>query len=243
MNTDVSESVKLSEEIVNSLRNFALDVQVLVCPPFTNLVLVKEVVKNSKVMLGAQNCYYEKSGAYTGEISLDMLNSVGCDYVIIGHSERRTYFFETNELINKKAIAALNSNIKPIICIGETLDQRKNGETFDILTTQINNCLKNISVTQFEDVVIAYEPVWAIGTGISATVEQIEEAHKFIRALLLNLYPSKASKTIIQYGGSVSDKNADEILSIQDVNGALIGGASLKSQVFLSIINSAQKYI
>jgi triosephosphate isomerase (TIM) len=242
MHTDIVAAVALASGIKKQLTNKD-GVEVLVCPPFTNIWHVVESVKDSNISAGAQNCYYEEKGAFTGEISVDMIKALGCQYIIVGHSERRAIFKESDELINKKAHAILNKSLKPIICIGETLDERKAEKTISVLKQQLDIGLKEISDTQSKDIVLAYEPVWAIGTGISATNEQIEDAHKFIRSYLSDRFPDNGNSILIQYGGSVKPDNAQEILSIENVNGALIGGASLKVDSFMSIIRAAQSLV
>jgi triosephosphate isomerase len=211
-----------------------------VCPPFTNLETVNAVIKDSAIQLGAQNMYFEENGAFTGEISPAMLKSVGCSFVILGHSERRTIFGESNQLINKKIKAALKFGIKPIFCIGESLEQRENGTTFKVVENQITEGLAGITESELETLIIAYEPVWAIGTGKVASPEQAQEVHKFIRQLLSKIYTAQfAEKVIIQYGGSVKPENAAELLSQPDIDGALVGGACLKADSFAKIIISA----
>ncbi len=242
MNTDVNSAVELASGIMEQLKDKE-GVEVLICPPFTNIYHVFDVVNNSTILVGAQNCYYEENGAFTGEISVGMIKSLGCDFIIIGHSERRAIFNETDELINKKAHSILNAGLKPIICIGETLDDRKAGKTNKILEAQLTKSLKSITDTQSKEIIIAYEPVWAIGTGVSAENKQIEEAHKFIRDFLVQKFPENGEYILIQYGGSVKPDNAKEILSIKNVNGALIGGASLRVDLFIPIINTAQSLV
>jgi triosephosphate isomerase len=241
MNTNVYEAVELAKHIVHgvSTRNIADKVQVLICPPNTNLDAVHRELKDSKTILGAQNCHYEDKGAFTGEVSPNMLKQFDCEYVIIGHSERRQYFNETSELTNKKVIAALNHEIKPILCIGESLEQRQNGSTFNVLAEQLEVGLKNYPKDKIANLVIAYEPVWAIGTGVSATTEQVVETHLFIREKLCSILGDNAKDIFILYGGSLNPNNAQEILSSNNVDGGLIGGASLKHDQFLAIIDYA----
>ncbi len=239
MNTNVFEAVELTKHIISGLKKRTLpdNVKVLICPPFTNLDSISREIKTSKISLGAQNCHYEPNGALTGEIAIVMLKQFDCHYVIIGHSERRQIFGENNEFINKKAKALINHQVNPILCIGESLEQRNSGLTNEVLEEQLVNCLKGISPEEYNKIVIAYEPIWAIGTGVSATIEQIDTTHKFIRELLTKIYGSIAADTLLLYGGSVTANNAKEILKIENVNGALIGGASLKHEQFLSIID------
>jgi len=208
---------------------------ILICPSFTLLSTLSKELKGTKIALGAQNMHSEEQGAFTGEISPLMLKDVQCTYVIIGHSERRNIFGETNETINKKMISSLQHNLKPILCIGETLAQRESGTTNDILKDQLTNGLKGISNSS---ITIAYEPVWAIGTGRTATPQQAQEAHAYIRSLLSKKYGSKAKTIRILYGGSVKPQNAADLLGQEDIDGALVGGASLDAKSFSEIINS-----
>ncbi len=239
MHKNISESEELIDTIKSNFSQEDENVKLLVAPPFTNLYFVYQKIKDTGIYLGAQNCHWESSGAFTGEISPDMLQSVGCNYVIIGHSERRAMFGETNEKINKKLHALLSNSLNPIVCIGETLEQRQAGKTFQVLEDQLTNGLKGISNEQIKNIIIAYEPVWAIGTGVAATIEQVDEAHNWIREKLVNLFGENALQTIIQYGGSVNEKNSVELFSLKNVNGALIGGASLKADSFIKIYKNA----
>ncbi len=239
MNNDINESQNLVSGIINGLGNDDQS-DVIVCPPFTSLNDVYSLIKETKIKLGAQNMYHENSGAYTGEISAGMLKSVGCEYVILGHSERRTIFNETDETINKKIRKAIESGLNVIFCIGETLSQRENGTTNEVVRLQLIKGLQDISEEDFKSIIIAYEPVWAIGTGKTATPEQAQEVHSFIRNLIEENFSNGTAKAIIiQYGGSVKPDNAAELLSQPDIDGALVGGACLKSDSFLSIIASA----
>jgi triosephosphate isomerase len=239
MNMDLHQSQKLVSEIINGLGKDN-KAEVILCPPFTSLNEVNFLLKGTRVKLGAQNMYYEESGAYTAEISADMLKSVGCEYVILGHSERRVIFNESDELINKKIKTALSKELKPIFCIGELLEQREKGETMKVVSSQIEKGLEGITPEQMKNIIIAYEPVWAIGTGKTATPQQAEEVHSFIRELVAKKYStSVAENLIIQYGGSVKPDNSGELLSQKDIDGALVGGACLKADSFLSIIASA----
>ncbi len=244
MHTNYKEAQELALAILSGVNEISnLQSKILLCPPFTNLFSVKEVIQSSVIELGAQNCHFEQKGAFTGETSPKMLYDLGCKYVIIGHSERRTYFNEDDILINKKVISAINTGINVILCIGETIEQRQNSETFNILEHQLKYDLKELDSANLRNIVIAYEPVWAIGTGISATTEQIEEAHQWIKRYLYTNYREIANDLLILYGGSMNDKNALEIFKIEDVNGGLIGGASLKSEVFLNMIESSEKVL
>ena len=236
MNMDLYQSQKLVSEIIYGLGKDDKAL-VIVCPPFTSLSEVNSLLKGTKIKLGAQNMYYEMSGAYTAEISADMLRSVGCEYVILGHSERRVIFNEPDELINKKIKAALAKELKPIFCIGELLEQREKGETMQVVSQQVEKGLEGVSSEQMKNIIIAYEPVWAIGTGKTATPQQAQEVHSFIRELVAKKFsPVVAENLIIQYGGSVKPENAGELLSQKDIDGALVGGACLKSDSFLGII-------
>lgn len=239
MNLNLTDSISLISELKNILNKDKVNCDVIICPPFTSLEAAATLIKDSEIKLGAQNLYFEESGAYTGEISASMLKSVGCEFVIIGHSERRTIFKETDEMINKKIAKALSGGLKPIFCIGETLDERENGITFNVIEKQVVEGLKNISENDLRNMVIAYEPVWAIGTGKNATPQQAEEVHAFIRNMLKKIYSNFAAEAmIIQYGGSVKPDNAKELLSQPDIDGALVGGACLKADSFIGIIKS-----
>jgi len=217
-------------------------VDVVVCPPATDLVPVKEILGETNVLIGGQNIHWEDEGAFTGEISAAMLLDAGCDYVIVGHSERRHVFGETDGGINQKVQKALEAGLKPIFCIGEKLDQREAGLTEKIIEGQIRAGLANTRFTSANDLVVAYEPVWAIGTGVTATPQQAQEVHALIRNLLCELFSPELGTSIrIQYGGSVKPGNADELLSQPDIDGALVGGASLDADSFTAIIKSAEK--
>ncbi|MBE0576979.1 MAG: triose-phosphate isomerase [Desulfuromonadales bacterium] len=213
-------------------------VEIVVAPVFTALDKVAEAIAGSNIKLAAQNCYSQPQGAFTGEVSPPLLKDVGCQYVIIGHSERRQLFGESDELINSKAHALAKTGLGSILCIGETLDEREADQMFDVLRRQVRLGLKNLSAEQMAGVVIAYEPVWAIGTGKTASDAQAQEAHAFIRALLTELYDKPtANATRILYGGSVKPDNVDNLMSQPDVDGALVGGASLKAEDFARIVN------
>ncbi len=216
-------------------------VRVAVCPPFAWLTSVAEVLAGSPVALGGQNCYFENEGAFTGETSPTMLVDAGCQYVIVGHSERRHGFGETDAVLNKKAKAALAAKLKVIFCVGELLAEREASKTEAVLETQLVAGLEGLSAEQMGNVVIAYEPVWAIGTGKVATTQQAQDAHKFIRTKIAGLFGENvASELLIQYGGSVKPDNAAGLLHQPDVDGALVGGASLKADQFLAIVAAAQ---
>lgn len=218
------------------------DVDVVVCPSFTGLVSVQEIVRESNIKLGGQNLHWEDEGAFTGEVSAGMLLDAGCEYVVIGHSERRHVFGETDDEINKKVLKALSSGLKPIFCIGEKLAQRNEGQTEKVIREQVSNGLQDVSISNPNDFIVAYEPVWAIGTGLNATPDQAEEVHKFTRGLLRELFgPEVAHQIRIQYGGSVKPANAEELLGQENIDGALVGGASLDPDSFTAIIKSAQQ--
>lgn len=233
----LAESCRLVAELMPAVADNQV-VEIVVAPVFTALDKVAEAIAGSNIKLAAQNCYSQPQGAFTGEVSPLLLKDVGCQYVIIGHSERRQLFGETDELINSKAHALAKSGLGIILCIGETLDERDADQMFDVLRRQIRLGLKNLSAEQMAGVVVAYEPVWAIGTGKTASNEQAQEAHAFIRSLLISLYIEKTAKaTRILYGGSVKPDNIDSLMSQPDVDGALVGGASLIADDFARIVN------
>ncbi len=212
-------------------------VDIMIAPVFTALDPVSKVVRDTRVGLGAQNLYWEKEGAFTGEISADMLVSAGCRYVIIGHSERRQYFGETDETVNRKISAALAADLIPVFCIGETESERDSGKTFSVLDKQVKDGLNNRVVDELGPLVIAYEPVWAIGTGKTATSDQAQEAHKYIRSLINELFGAALADSVrILYGGSVKPANVSELMAMPDIDGALVGGASLDPDSFSQIV-------
>jgi len=238
MNKNIAESIDLANSIKRGLYDVE-EVEIVLCPPFTSLSEVSEVVLDTNIKVGGQDVYWEKEGAFTGEISCGMLKSTGCTYVIIGHSERRQFFAETNETVNKKVKAALKEALAPIVCVGEKLEERKKNRTFDVVRDHVENSLKGLSRDDMLNVVIAYEPVWAIGTGVNATKGEAEEVHKYIRQLIKNMYDGDlAEETRIQYGGSVKPDNIKELISQPDVDGALVGGASLKADSFCEIVKN-----
>jgi triosephosphate isomerase len=239
MYKDLTETTELIKGITAKIPSSGFKATVVVCPPFTSLGLASGLLRGSGVHLGAQNMSPNDEGAYTGEISWKMLKSAGCEYVIVGHSERRQYFGETDAIINQKSKKALAGGLTPIICVGETLEQREKGITSQVVSTQARGVLAGISAGDMTRVVIAYEPVWAIGTGKTATPAQAQEVHHMIRTLIGELYSREVSEgLVIQYGGSVKPDNAAELLSQDDIDGALVGGACLKAESFVSIINS-----
>ena len=240
MNNDLKESEKLIVELKNLLQNEKLNCDVIVCPSFTSLSEASKLVKGTVIKLGAQNMHFEDNGAFTGEVSASMLRSAGCEYVILGHSERRHIFGESDEVINKKIKKALAAGLKPIFCIGELLEERENGTTNDVVKRQVLKGLDGISADDMKNIIVAYEPVWAIGTGKTASPAQAQEVHEFIRDLIEIDYSLEvANDLVIQYGGSVKPDNAKELLSQKDIDGALVGGACLKADSFLGIIKGA----
>lgn len=240
MHTDREEAIALAQAIVANLGDPGL-VHVAVCPPFVNLEVVRQVLEGSPIQLGAQNMHYEEAGAYTGEVSAAMLRAVGCRYVILGHSERRQYFGETDALVNRKVKRALQYGLVPIVCVGETLEERQAGQAEAVVTCQLQGVLEGIELTSAEALVIAYEPVWAIGTGHTATPAQAQEMHALIRQLLVSRYGDAIGRALhILYGGSVKPDNAAALFAQPDVDGGLIGGASLKAADFIEIVRAAQ---
>jgi len=240
MNNDLKESEKLIVELKNLLQNEKPNCDVVVCPPYTSLSEASKLLKGSQIKLGAQNMHFEENGAFTGEVSASMLKSVGCEYVILGHSERRHIFGESNEMINKKIKKALSAGLKPIFCVGELLEERENGTTNDVVKKQILKGLAEISADDMKNIIVAYEPVWAIGTGKTASPAQAQEVHEFIRDLIEITYSLDiANDLVIQYGGSVKPDNAKELISQKDIDGALVGGACLKADSFVGIIKGA----
>jgi triosephosphate isomerase (TIM) len=237
MNKDVFETADLINALKKALEK--AKAEVIICPPFTSLGPAQWLLKGSTIKLGAQDVSVHDDGAYTGEISVKMLKSVGCEYVIVGHSERRQYFHESNELINQKAKKVLAAGMKTIICVGETLDEREKEITDKVITAQVKGVLAGLTQADLDRVIIAYEPVWAIGTGKTATTQQAEDVHQLIRKLVAQLYAwPVAEKLIIQYGGSVKPENAKELLNQANIDGALVGGACLKADSFSAIIGA-----
>ncbi len=240
MNKTPFEAVNLAAEVAEKSNDAACGV--VICVPFVDLSGAAEAIRGSKVALGAQNVHWAKSGAFTGEISAEMLTACEVQYVVIGHSERRQYFGETDETVNLRTKAALDGGLKVILCVGETESEREDAKTEEVIERQIRLGLQNISADEMKNVVIAYEPVWAIGTGKTATAEQAQEVCGYIRSLLAELYgPEVADDTTIQYGGSMNAKNAEELLAMPDIDGGLIGGASLKSEDFAVIVAAGSK--
>ena len=236
MNTTPSEGAKLAQEL-NDLLPDTDGVDVIIAPPHTHLFSVNEIIKNGPIKLAAQNIHFKDSGAFTGEISAEMIREIGCEYVIIGHSERRQFFSETDESVNDKTRAALDSGIKPIVCVGESLEERESGKALDVILKQLEGGLKDLPKELSMAIIVAYEPVWAIGTGKTASDEQAEEVHKFIRESLERIFGQEiSSSTRILYGGSVKPDNIDGLMAQPNIDGALVGGASLKAETFKNII-------
>lgn len=241
MNAGPSEAKELADGMVAAREGKDDSSDILICPPFISIPAVAESFSGSHLKVGAQNVSTEDNGAYTGETSTSMLNDAGCEYVIVGHSERRDYFNEDDALIAKKAKKGLADGLKVIVCVGEKLDDRKSGNHQDVVKTQVEAVLEQVDASHADDFVVAYEPVWAIGTGETATPEQAQEMHKFIRGLLADAWSKEdAEKIRILYGGSMKPANAEELLSQPDVDGGLIGGASLKAESFSDVIDIAE---
>ena len=230
------EAAETAAQLVERVRDVA-DVDIMIAPTFAALESVARAVKNGPVALGAQNFYWEDEGAYTGEISAPMLKSVGCEYGIIGHSERRQYFGETDETVNRKILTAIRVDLKPVFCIGETEQEREAEQTFSVLDKQVKKGLESLVPEKLQNLIIAYEPVWAIGTGKTATDEQAQEVHQFIRSLIEKSFGKALSKSIrILYGGSVKPDNILNLMEMPDIDGALVGGASLDADSFSRIV-------
>lgn len=239
MNTNVAEGTILAKEIVEKIAEVPADVKLIVATPFTHLTSVAQIIEGTPVALSAQNCADQPKGAYTGEISAEMLRSAGCQYTILGHSERRQYYGETSEKLVAKIALALGSGIKVIYCVGENLDERNAGKHFEVVGKQIEEVLFTLAPEQMSQIVIAYEPVWAIGTGVTASSEQAQEIHAFIRNFIAGKFGAEvAEETTILYGGSCKPSNAKELFAMKDIDGGLIGGASLKAGDFIAIAQS-----
>ncbi len=235
MNKTPKEALALIEELKPLVKSDEVDV--VFCPPYVSLMLAVEATKGSNIEVGAQNMYFEEGGAFTGEIAPNMLTELGVKYVVLGHSERREYFGETNEIVNKKVLKAIEHGLTPIICCGETLEQREQGITVDLVRTQIKVALKDVSSEDAKKSVIAYEPIWAIGTGVTATSEQAEEVCAAIRQVVREIYSEEVAEAVrIQYGGSVNAGNANELFAMENIDGGLVGGASLKAD-FGKVVN------
>lgn len=241
MNLNSAEASELADSIVSQVGT-QMEVAVCICPTFTSLEAVSKRVVDSNIGLGAQNMHFKNSGAFTGEISAEMLRHLFVSFVIIGHSERREYFDENDDLVNQKTIAALEASLKPIVCVGETLSERDSGQLESVIKRQLEGALVGVSPNHADQLVIAYEPVWAIGTGKTATPEDAESVHSFIRKLLSDILGIEAANKVrILYGGSMKPENAEALLSQKNIDGGLIGGASLKAHAFTSIVDSAIK--
>ena len=241
LNKTSREAIVLVEELTREVADLE-GVDIVVCPPFTALESVSEALIETNIALGAQNVYWADSGAVTGEISAPMLKDFGVQYVIVGHSERRQYFGETDATVNKRLRAALAHGLTPIVCIGENLAEREAGKTFAVIQTQVQGSLAGLTFDEVNKIVVAYEPVWAIGTGKTATPSMAQEVHAFIRGLLAKIFnPDTAQSVRIQYGGSVTPENIAALISQPDIDGALVGGASLKAASFAAIVNAARK--
>lgn len=236
MNMLPNEAIKFIDEITPLVKD--TQNEVILCVPYTDLFYALLTAQNTNIKIGAQNMHWEETGAYTGEVSGKMLKSIGVEYVIIGHSERRGYFAETDETVNKKIKSAIKYELKPIVCVGETLKQREEGKEKEVVTTQIEKALEGLTDNQVENIIVAYEPIWAIGTGKTATSEDANEMTKAIREKISDIYGQMvANRVIIQYGGSVKSSNAKELFSMSDIDGGLVGGASLKVEEFAKIVN------
>ena len=239
MNTTVPEGVELAKAVVAKSAEVPANVKLIIATPFTHLYPVAEVVKGTVVSLSAENCADKEKGAYTGEVAANMLASVGCEYTILGHSERRQYYGETDAKLVEKTKLALANGLKVILCVGENLEEREAGKHFDVCEAQIKNVLYNFTEEDMKNIVIAYEPVWAIGTGKTATAEQAEEIHAFIRKVVADKFGAQvAEDTTILYGGSCKPSNAKELFAMKDIDGGLIGGAALKADDFIAIAQS-----
>ncbi|MEG2365321.1 MAG: triose-phosphate isomerase [Alistipes sp.] len=241
MNTLPAEGVELAENVAAGKNTVCSCVNFIVCPPFTHISEVAKVLKGSEIAVGAQDCAAETKGAYTGEVSAAMIAALGCKYVILGHSERRQYYGETSETLNKKMVQAYANNLLPIYCVGENLAEREGGKHFDVVKAQLEEVVYNLTAEQFAKLVVAYEPVWAIGTGKTASAEQAQEIHAYIRKVLAAKFGAAAAETSILYGGSCKPSNAAELFAKEDVDGGLIGGAALVAADFLGIGKGFQK--
>ncbi len=240
MNNTPSQTTALINEMKPLVAD--ADCDVVLCVPYIDIPAAVEAAKGSNIKIGAENVHFKASGAYTGEVSADMLKEAGVEYVVIGHSERRQYFGETDQTVNLRTLAAVNAGFKAIVCVGETLEQRELGYTETLLKYQTKMALTNVSREQLKNIIIAYEPVWAIGTGVTATADQADEGNGYVRAAVAEAYGADAAETVtIQYGGSMNAKNADELVSKVNVDGGLIGGASLKAEDFSIIVKAASK--
>lgn len=238
MHKTVVQAVSFARDFLNRLED--TECEVVICPPFTALAPVAEILKQGGIALGAQNMFWEDEGAYTGEVSPGMLTEIGCKYVILGHSERRQYFGETDESVNRKVLTAFRHNLVPIVCVGETLEEREAGTTEQVVRRQTEGCLAGLTAQQARKLVIAYEPVWAIGTGRTASPEDAQQVNAFIRRVLAEMFGEEAAGEVrIQYGGSVKPDNAAKLMAQPDIDGALVGGAGLNAASFAAIVKAA----
>ncbi len=240
-NWKMNNNREQTEQLITALIPLVQDTNntVIICVPFTDLCKAVKLTKGTNIHVGAQNCHWKESGAFTGEIAPSMLTEIGVEYVVIGHSERRTYFGETDATVLARTKAALNAGLKPIVCIGETLDERNGGRMEEVLRRQVLEGFKDISVQELEHIIVAYEPVWAIGTGVTATDEQADEAIRFVRGVFAEKYGKAAADALyIQYGGSMNDKNAEGLLNMPQIDGGLIGGASLVAEKFAAVVKA-----
>lgn len=241
-NWKMNKTPAQTTELINAMKPLVADADcgVVLCVPFVDIPAAVEAAKGSNIKIGAENVHFKDSGAFTGEVAADMLLELGVEYVVIGHSERRTYFGETDQTVNLRTLKALEKGLKPIICVGETLEQRELGYTETLLKYQTKMALTNVTADQLKNVIIAYEPVWAIGTGVTATADQADEGNGFVRSAIAEAYGADAAESVtIQYGGSMNAKNCAELLSKENVDGGLIGGASLKAADFNTIVQAA----
>lgn len=243
-NWKMNKTPKEAKELLNAITPLVKDAgcEVIACVPYVDLATALEATEGTNVKIGAENCHWAESGAFTGEISTGMLKEMGVEYVVLGHSERRQYFGETDQTVNLRTLAAVNAGLTAIVCVGETLEQRELGYTETLLKFQTKMALTNISKEQLKNIIIAYEPVWAIGTGVTATAEQADEGNGYVRAAIAEVYGEEAANSVtIQYGGSMNAKNCDELVAKTNVDGGLIGGASLKAEDFSVIVKAASK--
>ncbi len=239
MNKTPAETTALINEMKPLVEGAACDV--VLCVPYVDIAAAVEAAKGSNIKIGAENVHFKANGAYTGEVSAEMLTACGVEYVVVGHSERRQYFGETDQTVNLRTLAALNAGLKAIVCVGETLEQRELGYTETLLKYQTKMALTNVTAEQLKNVIIAYEPVWAIGTGVTATADQADEGNGYVRAAVAEMFGAEAAEAItVQYGGSMNPKNAEELLAKENVDGGLIGGASLKAEDFSIIVKAVK---
>ena len=240
-NWKMNKTIAETKQLIGQLIPLVADTNntVIICVPYTNLATAVELTKGTNIHVGAQNCHWKESGAYTGEIAPSMLVELGVEYVVLGHSERRTYFGETDNTVLLRTKAALSAGLKPIVCIGETLEERNNGQMEQVLSRQVKEGFKDVTVEELANVIVAYEPVWAIGTGVTATDEQANDAIAFVRNVFQEMYGKQAADQLyIQYGGSMNDKNAQGLLSMSHIDGGLIGGASLVAEKFAQVVKA-----